>query len=107
MTVGASRGHHRGLDAVDEFIEAFELVGLHICLEKPNSECAPLKCGGLNGSDAAVVVVRLRRSIRTAGTVVAAPIPRSASPIRFRRSSGMRLAASSPRPNARAARVPT
>src|SRR6185503_19098677 len=108
VSVGPARRQHGRLEAVDQLVEALELGGLHICLENPNSECVPSKDEPLNGSrSGAGGAVRLRRSIRMAGTVVATPTPRSAKPIRFRGPAGMRLAASRPSPNASAARVPT
>jgi len=51
--------------------------------------------------------VRLPRNVRTAGMVVAAPMPMRVNAMARRRGSGILLATSKPTPNASAARVPT
>lgn len=51
--------------------------------------------------------IRLLRSVRTAGMVVAAPMPMSVSAMARRRASGIRFATSKPTPKASAARVAT
>ena len=72
VAVGAARRHHGRLEAVHHVVELLEFA-VHSALTKPNSARAPLTSSGCGG-------VRLRRSMRTAGTVVAAPRPTSARP---------------------------
>ena len=73
--------------------------------------CRPGTARRLSGSHTASlrrgVSVRLPSTARTAGIVVAAPIPINVRAMARRRGSGMRLATRSPAPKARAARVAT